>query len=80
MHCELDEHLENEHAAHGLFVPGPSGRAAWVFWYERQSRVQLMDPCPERDSSSGDVCLLFTDHPGDHLWPESTNRETHKEG
>lgn len=71
-HCELAEHLDDEHAAHLLFAEEPSGRAAWVVWCERQSRVQLKDPCTERDSG-GEICLLFTDHPEAHQWPDETN-------
>ncbi|MER5304613.1 hypothetical protein ABT039_34815 [Streptomyces lasiicapitis] len=72
-HCELDEHLEGKHAAHVLFTEDETGRAVWVFWREAESRVQLVDPCPERDESSGDICLLFAKHPGGHLWPEDAN-------
>lgn len=77
VHCELSEHLEGDHAVHVLFVPDTSGRAAWVFWREYESRVQLMDPCTERDSG-GEICLSFAGHSGGHQWPEPTNDVTAK--
>lgn len=72
VHCELADHFDDEHAAHLLFADEPSGRAAWAVWRERQSRVQLKDPCTERDSG-GEICLLFTEHPEGHQWPDGTN-------
>lgn len=67
--CELDPHVQGDHAAHVVFVPDdPTGRAAWMFW-QREPRLQLVDACTERDSA-GDVCLLFAEHPAGHLWPD----------
>ncbi|WP_030781761.1 hypothetical protein [Streptomyces sp. NRRL S-920] len=77
VHCELDGHLEGFHAVHLLFVPDTSGRAAWVFWREHESRVQLKDPCQERNGP-GDICLLFAEHPGDHLFPSNANSAAHE--
>ncbi|MFB7741903.1 hypothetical protein [Streptomyces sp. NPDC056132] len=78
VHCELDEHIEGDHAAHLRFTPGPSGRAAWVFWREYASRVQLMDPCTQRNTDG--ICLLFAEHPGGHLWPGTSNTRTAQRG
>ncbi|MFD5895920.1 hypothetical protein [Streptomyces sp. NPDC060366] len=79
VHCDLGGHLEGDHAAPVLFVPEPSGLAAWVRWHEQKSCVQLMDPCTERNPA-GDICLLFSEHPGDHLFPEETNTPTAQGG
>lgn len=79
VHCELAEHLEGEHAAHLLFAEDPSGCAAWVVWRESQSRVQLKDPCPERNSA-GEICLSFAGHSGGHQWPDTHNHVMYQEG
>ncbi|WP_405614350.1 hypothetical protein OG292_16575 [Streptomyces sp. NBC_01511] len=71
----MDEHLEGDHAAPVLFVPDPSGLAAWVRWHERKSRLQLTDPCPERNPA-GHISPLFADHPGAHLFPDENNDPT----
>ncbi|MFI6642192.1 NUDIX domain-containing protein [Streptomyces sp. NPDC050504] len=63
--CELTRHGDADHAAHLLFLPGPSGRAVWVRWQHTDTRVQVMDPC-------GTPCELFADHPGGHLLPVPT--------
>lgn len=67
--CALEEHIEGDHAVRLLFTPDASGRAAWVFWREWESRVQLKDPCLERDSA-GEVCRSFAGHSGCHQWPK----------
>ncbi|QDQ12449.1 hypothetical protein FH965_19370 [Streptomyces spectabilis] len=78
-HCELDEHIEGEHAAHVLFTEDETGRAVWAFWREAESRVQLVDPCPDRNESEN-ICLLFAKHPGGHLWPEDATSLTEQGG
>ncbi|WP_369376087.1 hypothetical protein [Streptomyces sp. cg36] len=69
LYCELAEHIEGEHAAHLLFAEEATGRAVWVFWREETARVQLQDRCTDK-SESGNLCLLFEEHNGNHFWPE----------
>lgn len=65
--CELTWHGDADHAAHLLFLPGPSGRAVWARWQHAESRVQVMAPC-------AGPCELFADHPGGHLLPAPTGQ------
>ncbi|MFI0976324.1 hypothetical protein ACH4SP_04745 [Streptomyces sp. NPDC021093] len=77
--CERGPHDGGEHAVHVLYVDDESGRAAWVFWDAEEVRVQLKDPCPEVNAAS-DVCLLFAEHSGGHLWPGGPMPEPYSDG
>lgn len=75
--CELDEkHAGADHAALVLFLPGPSGRAVWARWQRFDPRLSVVDACAGK-SPGGEVCLLFAEHPGGHLFPPAQAGGTH---
>ncbi|GAA3491562.1 hypothetical protein GCM10018987_56450 [Streptomyces cremeus] len=66
--CEFLPHSEGDHGVHVLYVNEQTGTAAWVFWRDGKTDVQVKYPCPETDER-GKICLLCVGHPTGHVWP-----------